>query len=89
MDAAKLKSFLKDYAEILREGVDISNDLPLTFMVSMPAGGISIKTKDGRNIAFISVEEGGGSSMPVGPAAMTYARLIVNLLNKYKEKNNG
>jgi len=83
MDKEKLKDFLKVYAEILREGVDISGDLPLSYMVKMPAGGIQIFTKDYRTIAFVSVEEGGGPSMPVGPAAITYAKLIVNLLNMY------
>lgn len=86
MDEAKLKDFLKDYAKILRKGVDISGDLPLSSMVSMPGGYIGISTNDGRHVICVSLDEGGGPSMPVGPAAMTYAKLIVTLLNKYVEK---
>ncbi|KKN45300.1 hypothetical protein LCGC14_0684530 [marine sediment metagenome] len=84
-DEVKLLDFLKDYAKILREGVDISKDLPLSSMVSMPGGGIKITTYDGRCIAFVSIDEGGGPSMPVGPAAMTYAKLFVTLVNKCYE----
>ncbi len=87
MSKAKLLDFLKDYAEILRTGVDISKDLPLSSFVSMPGGGIKISTCNGKPIIFVSIDEGGGPSMPVGPAAMTYAKLIVSLLNKYYEEN--
>lgn len=79
----KLKDFLKEYVEILREGVDITNDLPLSMFVSMPMGGIKILTKDSRTIGYIVMDEGDCPSMPVGPAAMTYASLFVNLINEY------
>ena len=88
MDEAKLKDFLKDYAKILKQGIDISKDLPLTSSVSMPGGCIQIFAADGRCIILVSIDEGGGPSMPIGPAAMTYARLIVNLLNTYYEVND-
>ena len=93
MNKDKLKDFLKDYAKILREGVDISNDLPLTSMVNMPSGCVKISTSDdgpggARLIIWVSVEDGGGPSMPVSPAAMTYARLIVDLINKYYEEKS-
>ena len=86
MNETKLKAFLKDYAEILKAGVDISDDLPLSWQANMPAGGIEVFAHDGRSIAFISVEEGLGPSMPVGPAAMTYAELFTELINKYHDK---
>lgn len=79
----ELLNFLKVYAEILREGTDISGDLPLSSKVSMPGGGIGIYTNNGRHVAFVAMDEGGGSSMPVGPAAMTYAKLFTNLVNKF------
>ena len=85
MNEDKLKDFLKDYAEILRENVDISSQLPLQMMVKMPMGGILITTNDGKQVAFVSTDEGGGPSMPVGPAAMTFARLFVTLVNKHYE----
>lgn len=81
-----LKEFLKDYAQILREGVDISCDLPLYEEAVMAGGCIRIKSKDGRIIGTIFIECGNNPSMPISPAASTYARLIVSLLNKYYEE---
>lgn len=85
----KLMDFLKSYADILREGLkpsDFKSDVfPLQSMVSMPSGGIKITTGNGAPVAFVSCDEGGGSSMPVGPAAMTFARWFVNLANAYYE----
>ena len=79
----KLVEFLKLYAEILRTGVDITNDLPLSIKTEMPAGCIRILTKDGHHIASVGVEGDITSpSTPVGPATMTYAKLFVELANK-------
>jgi hypothetical protein len=89
MDKEALKEFLKDYVDILSEGVDISSDLPLRSQVSMPHGSIKITTQDGVPIAYIRIDEGLGPSMPVGPAAMTYAKLFVDLINKYHELFKG
>ena len=86
MNKDKLKDFLKDYAEILRTGVDISKVLPLSSFVSMPGGCVKILTNDGRLIAIVCPDEGGGPSMPVGPVAMTFSKLFVDLVNKYYEK---
>ena len=88
MNEDKLKDFLKDYAEILRTGVDISEVLPLSSMVSMPGGCVKILTNDGRLITMICPDEGGGPSMPVGPVAMTFSKLFVNLVNKYYERES-
>lgn len=88
MKGEKLKDFLKSYAEILRNGIDISDELPLQMTVKMPAGGIVITTCRGTNVAFVSCDEGGGPSMPIGPVAMTFARLFVNLVNKHYEQNS-
>ena len=85
MNEIELKDFLKDYVEILKTNVDISKDLPLSYFVSMPSGCIEISTCNGERIIFICIDEKGGPSMPIGPIAMTYARLIVTLLNKYYE----
>ena len=85
MKEDKLKDFLKDYAEILRTGVDISEVLPLSSFVSMPGGCVKILTNDGRLIAIVCPDEGGGPSMPIGPVAMTFSKLFVNLVNKYYE----
>jgi hypothetical protein len=81
----ELLDFLKAYAEILREGVDISKDLPLRMNIKMACGGIEITTNDGLCIAHISIDEGGGPSCPVGPAATTYAKLFTKLVNKFHE----
>lgn len=80
-----IKEFLKDYAQILKEGVDISCDLPLYEEAVMAGGSVRIKSKDGRTIGVIFIECGDNPSMPISPAATTYARLIVTLLNKYLE----
>lgn len=85
MDETKLKEFLENYAEILKTDIDISEDLPLSYFVNMPGGCVEISTNDGRRIIYVSIDEGGLPSMPVGPAAMTYGRLIVDLLNKLYE----
>ena len=86
MNDDKLKDFLKNYAKILREGVDISEVLPLSSFVSMPGGCVKILTNDGRLIAIVCPDEGGGPSMPIGPVAMTFSKLFVDLVNKYYEK---
>jgi hypothetical protein len=89
MDEDKLKDFLKSYAEVLREGIKLSEFksgvFPLQSKVRMPARGIEITTANGHSVAFVSLDEGGGPSMPVGPAAMTFSRLFVDLANAYYE----
>jgi len=89
MKDEKLLDFLKSYAGILREGLDISlfddETFPLKMSVKMAGGGILITANNGNHIAFVSCDEGLGPSMPVGPIAMTFARLFVNLANCYSE----
>lgn len=86
MNEDKLKDFLKDYVEILRTNIDISEVLPLSSMVDMPGGCVKIYTNDKRLIGIVCPDEGGGPSMPVGPVAMTFSKLFVNLINKYYEE---
>jgi len=77
MNRDNVKEFLKEYADILREGIDISDDFPLQMDVQMPVGVIVIRTKDGRRVGSICVEGDITSpSMPISPASMTYARLF-------------
>ncbi len=85
MNDNEIKDFIKDYAEILRTGVDISCDLPLYEDAVMTGGLIRIKSKDGRTIGVIFIECGDNPSMPISPAASTYSKLIITLLNKYYE----
>lgn len=85
MEDAKLKYFLEGYVDLLRTEVDVSGDMPLSFEPKMASGCIRIRTVDGRRLGGISLDEGGGPSMPIGPAAMTYAKLIVDLVNGYFE----
>ena len=89
MEEDKLLDFLKSYADVLREGVELSefdpDIFPLQMMVKMAAGGIEITTSNGHPVAFVATDEGGGPSMPVGPAAMTFAHLFVNLTSAYYE----
>ena len=91
MDDSKLKEFLRDYIKILQENIDITSQLPLQMTVNMPAGVIEITTSSGKQVAYITYDDGGGPSMPVGPTAVTFATLFVELINKYSkllEKNN-
>ena len=95
MNENKLLDFLKSYADVLREGVKLSElkaDIwPLKSRVSMPGGGIEISTNNGLPVAWVSCDEGGGPSMPVGPVAMTFSKLFVNIANayyKYETKEN-
>lgn len=89
----EVMNFLKSYAEILKEDVDLSLLLPVGSMVDMPGGGVKIwsmsESEDeryyGKTLAYVCIDERGGPSMPVGPGAMTLARLIVKLLNTYYE----
>lgn len=86
MEKKKLEAFLQEYAGILREDVNILNDFPLSFRTEMPAGCAVVTTRDGRDICGISVKGGGQcSSMPVSSVDLTYARLIVDLLNRWAE----
>jgi len=89
MKDEKLLDFLKIYAEALREGIDISlfggEVFPLQMVVKMAGGSIVIIAANGNHIAFVSCDEGLGPSLPVGPIAMTFARLFVNLTNSYYE----
>lgn len=87
----KLKGFLKSYAEILGKGVDITSQLPLYMTVKMAQGGIEITTNEGKQVGYVIYDDGGGPSMPVGPTAMTFARLFVELVNGYaksQQSNN-
>lgn len=86
MEEETIKEFIKDYAKTLKAGVDISCDLPLYEEAVMAGGSIRIKTKDGRTIGAIFIECGENPSMPVSPAAATYSKLIVMLLNKYYDQ---
>ena len=88
MDESKLKDFLKEYVNILKEQVDISNDLPLTTKVSMPGGCVEIHTKDGTPVGYITIGGCEIPSMPVLPVTLTYADLFVKLINKFGEMNN-
>jgi uncharacterized protein YejL (UPF0352 family) len=88
----KVRTYLAEYAHVLREGVNITNDLPLMCSINMASGLIAIKTADGRCVGTICVEKDIEKPyMPIGPATMTYAQLFVALINGvggfYQEKN--
>jgi len=87
-----IKDFLKGYAELLKS-VNISDlkpeVFPLTMRIKMPAGGIEINDGQERRIAFVSIDEGMGPSMPVGPAAMLFAGMFVDLTNAYYKYTTG
>jgi hypothetical protein len=84
-----IKEFLMEYAEILRKGIDLRNFtpevFPLTTFAKMASGGVQILDGMGHPIAFVSCNEGLGSSMPVGPMTVTLAELFVDLVNAYYE----
>lgn len=89
MPEEDIMEFLKEYADALREGVDMSklksDQFPLSYNVSMAGGYIIISTANADHVATVAIDEGGGPSMPIGPVAMTFARLITNILNAYYE----
>ena len=85
-DDKKIMEFLQGYAEILKVDVDISEGLPLTMRAIMGAGCVVLEGANGKHIATISVEDDfTRPSIPVGPVTMTFARLFVNLINKWGE----
>ena len=86
MDKQKLETFLRGYADILKKDVDILNDFPLSFRAPMPLGCAVVSTSDGRDVCGIHVEgDNQCSSMPISGVDLTYARLIVDLLNRWAE----
>ena len=85
-DDNDIKGFLKAYANLLKgvELSDIKSEIfPLKTLVRMPSGGITIFTNKGDAIAFVSIDEGMGPSMPIGPAAMVFAHTFIDLTNAY------
>lgn len=83
MNEEQVLPFLKDYAKFLLDFDFPEGDFPLFCKSDMPGGRMIIETVDGRHVATIRVEGDNISppSMPLGPAALFYAKLFVELAN--------
>jgi hypothetical protein len=82
--------FLKAYGEQLRECADWSwlpaTDFPLATRTRMAYGIVQITTRDGRNVATVSVDGGGTTpSMPVSGADIAYSNMLATLANRWNE----
>ena len=89
MNEERVLKFLKSYVGMLKDFKLPDSDFPLNTRTHMAAGGrITIHTADGRHVATVVVEGDNKSPrMPLGPAALAYAKLFVELTNGLKRES--